>query len=429
MAALDMAVQTNVSSGAGAPRLAVGRNTLSLLAVNFSSAGFALVISILIARGAGDAALGAYTLAFAWTLTLAQFADLGMNTLLTRDLAHRPELTAPYVRASLLAKGVIGVPLMIGLILAAPVVVQGETAIAALQFASSLIVINACYGTFTAVFRAFGWMMPILILNVTGLGVQAFVTWVLLQGGAGVEQLVILAVLVQVSMLAAGWVIHRRNSYTRQDETHVDAAYVRRLVRAGLPFAVAGILASIEMRANALLLGALDGDRAVGWYSAASRLVEGLRLAPNAFFGALLPALAALGAVEHRARFNSMFRRGELALLAFGGSAALLLSLLAPWLVPLLYGDAFVPAVPVLIVLSWSLVPALSIGLGTLLLYARHAEATVNRFLAAGLVLHVLLAVPLILGWSALGAALASLGSSSVICLAMLWYTWRLRRW
>src|SRR4051812_48769573 len=103
-----MAVETNVVPGGGAGRLAVGRNTLILLVSNFSSAAFGLVISILIARGMGDVALGTYSLALAWSLTLAQFADLGMNTLLTRDLARAPHLTASYLRASLLAKTILG---------------------------------------------------------------------------------------------------------------------------------------------------------------------------------------------------------------------------------------------------------------------------------------------------------------------------------
>src|SRR5581483_7996298 len=172
MAALFMVLETNGSPVSGARRLTVGRNTLILLAVNFSSAALGLAISILIARGVGDAALGAYSLALAWNLTLAQFADLGMNTLLTRDLARQPADAAIYIRASLLAKAGLGVVLTVAFLIAAPWLVQGDSAAAALQVGASLILLNAGYGTFTAVLRAAGRMMPILALNAGGLAVQ-----------------------------------------------------------------------------------------------------------------------------------------------------------------------------------------------------------------------------------------------------------------
>lgn len=408
-----------MAPGASARPLAVGRNTLILLASNFSSAAFALVISILIARNAGDAALGIYSLALAWSLTLAQFADLGMNTLLTRDLAHAPEQTAAYVRASLLSKTALSALLTLGLVLAAPALAQGDSAARALQLGAGLIALNAWYGTFTAVFRASGRMVPILILNLGGVAVQTLLTWQLVARAFPIETLVALAVLIQALQLAAAWGIYARVTRTRHEKTQIDFAYVWRLTRAGIPFAIAGILAGVEMRANIFLLGALAGERAVGWYSAASRLNEGIRLAPNAFFGAVLPALALLQSTDGPLRLQTFFRRREVALILFGGAAALFLSAFAQWLILFLYGDSFAPAVPALIILGWGLIPALWIGLLTLFLYARHQEQLVNWFLALGLLLHAGLAVPFIGQWGTPGAAAAALSSDIVVCLLM----------
>lgn len=404
---------------ASARPLAVGRNTLILLASNFSSAAFALVISILIARNAGDAALGVYSLALAWSLTLAQFADLGMNTLLTRDLARAPEHTAAYVRASLLSKTALSALLTFGLVLAAPALAQGNSAEHALQLGAALIALNAWYGTFTAVFRAFGRMMPILILNLGGVAVQTLLTWQLVARAYPIEALVALAVLIQALQLALAWGIYVRVIPARHEKLQADFAYALRLTRAGLPFAIAGILAGVEMRANIFLLGALAGERAVGWYSAASRLNEGIRLAPNAFFGAVLPALAVLQGTAGSSQLQTFFRRREVALILFGGAAALFLSAFAQWLISFLYGDSFAPAVPALVVLGWGLIPALWIGLLTLFLYARHQEHLVNWYLALGLLLHAGLAVPFIGQWGTTGAAAAALVSDVVVCLLM----------
>lgn len=399
--------------------LAVGRNTLILLVSNFSSAAFGLLISILIGRNAGDAALGAYSLALAWSLTLSQFADLGMNTLLTRDLARAPAQTASYLRASLLSKTALGLVLILGLVLAAPALAQGDAPIRALQLGAALILINTWYAGFTAIFRAFGRMMPILVINVCGLALQAALTWLLIQRGAGVEALVGLVVGIQFLQLAAATLIYLRQFPRARTKTTTDWHFALQLTRAGIPFAIAGIVAGVELRANIFLLGALQGERAVGWYSAASRLTDGIRLAPNAFFGAMLPALSALYATQDRAQLRQFFQKREWAMIAFGGAAALLLTLTAWWLIPALYGESFTPAVPVLIVLGWGLIPALVTGLLILYLYAHGDEKFVNWLIAIGLVVQVAAALVLLRVYGAAGAAGASLISDGILWILL----------
>lgn len=410
---------------ASAPRLAVKRNTIILLASNFASAAFGLVISIVIARGLGDAALGAYTLALAWSLTLAQFADLGMNTLLTRDLAREPQHTPSYLRASLISKTLIGAMLSLALLIAAPALVSGEIGARAIQLGAGLILLNAWYSSFTAIFRAFGRMMAILILNVGGLAIQFCVTLILVARGWDVAALILLAVVMQGAQLIGAWFVHARASTSLNSSgARIDLNLVARLTRAAIPFAIAGILASVEMRANVFLLGALASERAVGWYSAASRLTEGVRLVPNAFFGAMLPALAALTS----AHGERLFRRAQWSLFAFGLAAALGFTLLAAPLIELLYGATFAPAIPTLVLLGWGLIPAMLIGIVTLWLYARGAEARVNFFLLGGLLLQVALAFVLIPRYSSVGAAFASLCSDIVLWGGLLWFAARLKK-
>jgi len=422
-----MALETNVVAerDASAPRLAVKRNTIVLLASNFASAAFGLALSIVIARGLGDAALGAYSLALAWSLTLAQFADLGMNTLLTRDLAREPQHTASYLRASLISKTIIGSVLSLGLWIAASNVTQSETAARAIQLGAGLILLNAWYSSFTAVFRAFGRMNAILILNVGGLAIQLFVTWILIARGWDVAALILLAVAIQGLQLFGGAMLYARQEQRTQSNFKIsDRTLVWKLTRAGLPFAIAGILASVEMRANVFLLGALENERAVGWYSAASRLTEGIRLGPNAFFGAMLPALAALSSAQGQ----RLFRRAQWSLFAFGLACALGLTLLAAPLIEFLYGAAFAPAIPTLAVLGWSLVPALLIGIVTLWLYARGEEARVNIFLLGGLLLQIVFALVLIPRYSTTGAAFATLLSDVALWLGLSLFAARLAR-
>lgn len=399
----------------------LSRNTVYFILLNVATAVFSFLISVMIGRGLGAAALGQYSLALAWSLTLAQFADFGMNTLLTRELAQIPAATPRYLAASLVSKTVLGLALMLFLILFAPVLTpQPETAVA-LQFSAVLILLNAWFSSFLTVLRAFGRAAPILIINTAGLLLQTVLTFVLIAAGFQVYAVILLVVLLQAAQCLAAALWYKLQFRFPTESQSLDLSFILRLLHRALPFALAGIIAALELRANIFLLGWMEGEQAVGYYSAASRITDGLRLAPNAFFGALLPALALLGNPEHAAATRRLFRRAQWGLLAFGLAAAVAITLLAQPLMNLTYGSQFESSRDVLIVLGWGLIPALALGLFVLLLYAQHQERVVNLFLAIGLALHIGLAIPFILAWSAVGAATAALLSDVVVCALLFW--------
>ncbi len=394
----------------------LSRNTILFFILNIATAAFSFLISVIVARGLGAAALGQYSLALAWSLTLAQFADFGMNTLLTRELAREPSATPRCLAAALYAKTLFALLLLCGLLVfASQVTREMETALT-LQLGAALILLNSWYSTFVTVLRAFGRAAAILIFNVAGLLLQTTVTLWLVLAGWQVPLILVSAVVLQAVQCAALIFWYRARFHFDAPREPFDRKFVWQLLRRAAPFALAGILGAVELRANIFLLGWLNDERAVGWYSAASRVTDGLRLAPNAFFGALLPALATLSTREHADAARCLFRRAQYALLAFALLIAFGVTVSASWLVQWTYGAQFDAARGVLIILAWGLVPALWLGLLTLFLYAQHQERAVNRVLALGLVLHVAFAIPLILNFNAPGAAVGAMLSDLVVC-------------
>ena len=155
-----------------------------------------------------------------------------------------------------------------------------------------------------------------------------------------------------------------------------------------------------------ILLERLATTGEVGYFSAASRFVEAARMIPNAFFGALFPALAALAA--DRLLLGRTFQRGMLGLGAFGIAAGIGFTALAVPLITLTYGDKFVSAAPVLQLLGWSLLFSLLRGGRTLYLYALGHERRVNRVNGVVIALQAGFSVLLIPTAGALGVAAGS---------------------
>jgi PST family polysaccharide transporter len=109
-------------------------------------------------------------------------------------------------------------------------------------------------------------------------------------------------------------------------------------------------------RANALILGLFVSPQAVGYYAAAEKISRASYRILNPVTQAVFPRMSYL--VEHaRERAQKLARIGVLLVGAGGLALALFLFLAAPWIVRIVLGPAFGPAVPLLRILA--LIPAL----------------------------------------------------------------------
>jgi O-antigen/teichoic acid export membrane protein len=93
---------------------------------------------------------------------------------------------------------------------------------------------------------------------------------------------------------------------------------------------------------------------------------------------------------------------------------------LSSWIVEATYGASFAPAVPVLQLLMWSLLPALLRAGRTLYWYALGQESFVNIVTGIAVALQLVLSWWLIPGYGALGAAAATIVVES-LAFALLW--------
>lgn len=381
----------------------IASNTLLLLGVNLSGAVLGFLIAVIIGRGLGVEELGRYSLVMAWTFGLGIFAEFGLNTLITREVARAHDRADEYLTASLIAKTTLSLAFVAALCLAAPGIANDNSSIIALQLGSILIWLNALYGSFTAVFRAFEHMQPILMLNVGGLALQLGGTIWLVASGGDILSVIAVAVVAQ-AVQTIGALVFVRLFLGLNSLAQINSVLIKQMLHAALPFAFAGIVGAIEARANLVLLGMLQNEKSVGLYSAASRLTEAAKLLPNAFFGAAFPAFAAMGANS-----DDYFHGARRAIFFFSLFAAFTLSTLAAFILQISFGVAFANAQPTLVILAWSLVPGLVNGLTMLFLYARGKENYANKALGFSLLIQLALAIPLIHFFDVTGAAISAL--------------------
>lgn len=214
---------------------------------------------------------------------------------------------------------------------------------------------------------------------------------------------------VSFGALLLAWAAHRRGFRYG----HFDSALARRLLREAWPLLLSGFAVMAYLRTDVVMLRWINGDRAAGIYTAATRLTEVWYFVPGAVAASLLGTLLAARAAGRRIYEDRMQSFYDLnAGLAFG--LGLPTALLSPWIVRLAFGEPYAEAAPVLCWLAGTLVFIfLGVARGQYLVNEGHTGFYLASTMA-GLLSNVGINLVLIPRYGACGAAAATLVAQAV---------------
>ena len=404
--------------------LSTGHNTLILLAVNVVTAISGFFIAALLGRGLGDAGFGQFTFVMTWLLTILTIVEFGISTVLTRDLARTPANTSAYFVNSLAAKWVLAVPASLFLLISAKNVIpfHSPQAVLTLQWGIPFLFAGLAYSSLTAVFKAHQVMAPILYSTVIGQGSSLMGVIILVTSHRSLPTIIIWLGLSQWLQFCFAAILYRSRLHYATTGGNIKLSFMWQLFLLSWPFALAGFLAALQLRANTLLLAYLDGDQALGWYSAAGRFIDAGKQLPGAFFVAVLPALSAEKSVI---RLSKTVRVYQAVLLGVSLAAAIFIYMFAESLITITYGPGYQPAISILQVMAISLIPAFQNSLLIIYLYSRGDERFVNLLIGVGIAINLGLCYGLIPALGAIGTALALLIADTLLYLP---YRWRAGR-
>jgi O-antigen/teichoic acid export membrane protein len=126
---------------------------------------------------------------------------------------------------------------------------------------------------------------------------------------------------------------------------HWDTELVKKMLGYGLGFSAAQWIYQLRSLVNPLVVGRFGGAEAVGYVSLVIRLVETLSFVKNATWRISIAALARVQ--DDRGRLKSAVSEGMgLQILALG-PVLVIAAWVLPWLIPLLFGDRWLPAMQI----------------------------------------------------------------------------------
>jgi len=147
--------------------------------------------------------------------------------------------------------------------------------------------------------------------------------------------------------------LFRARSGMRLVDWRFDAAHAKELLSQGWVIYLASFFAVIYLKIDQVMLRWLTDPTEVGVYAVAARLSEVWYFIPTAIVASVFPRLIALRE-ESEGRFNVRLQQVFDGLAALGMLIALMVTVLAPWLVPLIFGSDYAASTPILVIHTWA---------------------------------------------------------------------------
>lgn len=330
-------------SGGNTRRIAV--NTAWLFSEKVLGRLIGFFLMVILARALGTVGFGKLNFANSFAALFIILADMGIGTLITRDMAANRDEAAVYFGKS--------VVLMAPLIALAAVVITSAALIADLPedtfylifFFAGYQLLKNLGAVYTAVFRAFERMQYAAgVLLVERILSLAFCLLALQSSnilmGVGVAYLVAgaLFLVLTVTLVHARFIV---------PEYRVKPEHFKYMVRQGFPLAVIAVLSLFYFNIDMIMLGKLRDEASVGVYGAAYRLFFTLATFFNPLLTAVFPAMSRLYQETDGARLARAYRTSVKFLLGVSIPMAVGGAMLSEGIVDFVYGSDFGASAPV----------------------------------------------------------------------------------
>ncbi|MDD5449162.1 MAG: flippase [Candidatus Omnitrophica bacterium] len=399
------------------PSLKVTKNTASLVSREALNKGALFILLVLIGRFLGKEALGRYSLALVISQIFFFGSELGLNTLIVREVATEKSLAGKFLLNTGALRVLTGA-ITLGLIWVITGVVgaKGEAARAIYLCAIAYFFVNIT-SIYTSVFRAFERMELDLVVafirNVIFLPFAAMA----LYSGQGIAGVFIVLLISSICALIFAHLTFIKQIGTAASPTlRIDLDFCKDQLRQTSPLWLSQLFGIAYLKIAPILLFRLQGEGAVGIYNAGLVVVDGFWVLAGCFVYSIFPVISRIGLREARAEYLNGLKFIISAFLAL----AAMVALAAGWLVPLFYGQKFIEVIPLFRLFALiSILIAIDTHNGMAIIAVRR-QSVLPFINAAALALNFSLNVFLIPRFGYTGSAYALFLSESMVFVLML---------
>lgn len=393
------------------------RNTTWALAAKVISVLVSFVVTIYLVRYLGPENYGKLSYAVSFLSIFAVISNLGIDSVLYRELIVYPEKRNVYLGSAFIIKLCASLLATVLTILGALLFAKDDVSQLIIIILSGTFVFKALYiivyefqANVQQKYPAIASLCVVLILNILKIGVITFDKGILYMG---------VILLIESILFATLLVYIRIKHYGSFHKWSYDKKIILSILKDSWPFIFIALFTSIYSRIDQVALRHMVDASAVGIYDAAVRIVEVWFFIPGLITASLFPAIVnskIISIAEYKKRLFSLigFLVGSSIIIAA------ITSLIAKPLIATLYGPDFIQSASVFSIYIWA---GIFISINTVLYYylLNENKQKLIFFTSLGtMILNIVLNILLIPHLGVIGAAWATLISYTILILPII---------
>lgn len=396
----------------------IARNTFFLVIASIISYVAYFLALMYMARYLGPGEFGILSVAIAFTGLFGIFTDLGLGMLTVREVSKDNELAEKYIGNTTAMKSVFSIIAIIYVLISTVLMGYDPKTITVIVLITLAIVISSFFTTFFSVFQAYQQMEHQAIA--TGFdNIFMFAAVVIaISLSWDVVALAFIYLVRNVLVLAYMFIIYIRRY--ELPKIKFDLSFWKPTIKEALPFALSGIFLTLFIWIPSIILSAVVGKEAVGFYGAPNKLIYFFLSLYSVYMVAVFPVMS----IYYKKSENSLkfiYERSLKYTLIICLPVTIFISLMALQIITAVYGGAYGPSALALQILVWTLTLVSVSGISANLLGSINRQLTVIKITTVGIVLNILLGLLLIHKFSFIGASVTTVVTDISVLLIMLY--------
>lgn len=382
----------------------VAKNLGVLLGADSIAKMLGFFFIIYTARYLGVKDFGVLSFAVAFTAIFAIFANLGLNRLMVREIARDKSITRKYFANATGIKIILALFTFALIALTVNSLNYPQETIRVVYLVALSVIVTAFSKTFNSVFTAFEKMEYVSLGNIIRNLLLLLGALFAIRRNLGITAFAFLYLLASLFVFTYSFVTSIVKFIIPRVE--IDWHFWKAALREAWPFGLTIIFVTIYFQIDSVMLSLMRGDKAVGFYNAAYKIIFVIFSVRIALHTSIFPVMSRFYQSSKKTLkpiCEKMFKYSIL----FIFPVAMGTTILARRFILLIYGMEYLPSVIALQILVWALV-MLFANFTPRLFEATNKQIIFTKIAAGGVVINILLNLLLIPKFSYPGAAVAT---------------------
>ena len=382
-------------------------NTGWLFADRILRMGVGLFVGVWVARYLGVQQFGVFNYATAFVALFSTLSTLGLDAIVVRSIVREPEKRAEILGTAFWLKLLGGIAALVLAVSCIMVVRHDDSLTISLVAVLSSVGIFQAFDTLDLWFQSQVQSKYTVIAKNTAFAITALVKVFLISTHAPLIAFA-WSGLGEVGLGVIGLMITYKISGYSPWLWSWSLSLAKTLLKESWPLILSGLTIMIYMRIDQIMLGQMVGDKAVGLYSAATRISEVWYFIPMAIASSVSPAIYAAKEVSealYYQRIKQLIRMLVLISLVI----SVPMSFMSSTLITILFGNGYAEAGQILAIHIWaSVFVFMGVATSPWFIAERLTEFSFHRTLI-GAIVNVVLNFYLIPKYGGVGAAISTL--------------------